>query len=246
MAEPDEPERQPSDIVSYWVGQFAAYDDEFKEWTDRCKKIVRRYRAERQAKSNGAVVGGPRFNSLWANVQTLQPAIYIKAPQPIVERRYRDKDPLARISSMTLERACEVQIEVGKLHPAMQKATLDYLLCGRATLWERYEPTFGEPQDLGDGPDDDKSTDKKDDQGEAPRPVTYEKSCTDHIAWDKFKHSPVSTWDQVWWVAKGEMLTRKEMRARFKAKDPQSGKLIADLVPMREGDKKDAENVIDR
>ena len=40
---------------------------------------------------------------LWANVQTLQPAIYIKPPQPVVERRYLDKDPMARNSAIVFQ-----------------------------------------------------------------------------------------------------------------------------------------------
>lgn len=233
-AKSDAPEQKPSDVVKYWTGQLGAYDDEFKDWKTRCKKIIKRYRDERQEAENGRVQGGARFNSLWSNIQTLQPAIYINPPQPVVERRYRDKDPLARTASMTLERACEVMIEIGKLHPAMRKAVLDYLLTGRGTLWERYEPTYGEAQDLGAGPDADKSTSSGPQQaGEAPRPVTYEKVCTDYVAFDKFKHSPAGTWDDVWWVAKEEMLTRKELRARFKGEAPNSDRLMADLVPLR-------------
>jgi antitoxin (DNA-binding transcriptional repressor) of toxin-antitoxin stability system len=152
---------------------------------------------------------------------------------------------------MTLERACEVQMEVGRTHPAMKRAMLDYLLCGRGTLWERYEPTFGEPQDLGPGDapggDDDDNAATQDAAGStsltepeggqeqaAPvRPVTFEKVNTDYVAWDKFRHSPAAQWDEVWWVSKDEMLTRKELRDRFKGVDEESGKPIADLIPMR-------------
>lgn len=228
-AEPTTEER-PDAFVSYWVGQLKAYDDEFKSWTDRCKKIVRRFRDERSEKNDGTPVGGARFNALWANVQTLQPAIYINAPKPVAERRYLDKDPLARLASMTLERALEVQIDVGYLHSTMQQTVLDYLLCGRGTSWERYEPTYGEPVDVVDTENEEEQA-----EGDQPREVTYEKVCTDYVAWNKFRHSPAATWADVWWVAKEEMLTRKELRARFKEKDKATGKLIADLIPLRDG-----------
>ena len=236
-ADGKQPEQTPADVVTYWTSQLAAYDDEFKDWLTRCKKIVRRYRDERQEAEDGRVQGGARFNSLWSNVQTLQPAIYINPPQPVVERRYRAKDPLARTASMILERASEVMIEIGKLHPAMRKAVLDYLLCGRGTLWERYEPTYGEAVDTGPGPTqegENPAEDKREVGGEAPRPVTYEKVCTDYVHYTKFKHSPAAIWDDVWWVAKEDMLTRKELRKRFKATAPNSDRLIADLVPMRQ------------
>lgn len=226
--------KRKADFVSYWLAQLKAYDDEFKDWTTRSKKIIRRYRDERQENSDGQVIAGSRFNALWSNVQTLLPAIYINPPKPVVERRYLDKDPMARVSSMTLERALEVQIEVGNLHQGMRRAVLDYLLVGRGTVWERYEPTYGTPEDLGEQPQSDLSTDKKDDSDEAPRPVTYEKVCTDYVGWERFKHSPAEVWDDVWWVAKEEMLTRKALRARFKEKDKVTGKPVADLIPLRD------------
>lgn len=223
---PDDDEEQKNDaaFVTYWLGQLGAYEEEYKDWTTRCRKIIRRYRDDRSQTQDGTNVGGARFNSLWSNVQTLMPAIYIKAPKSVVERRFLDKDPLARLASMTLERALEVQIEVGYLHPTMQKCVLDYLLCARGTMWERYEPTYGEPMDLGSG-------------NYGPKPVKYEKVCSDYVAWDKFRHSPAAVWEDVWWVSKQEGLTRKELRARFKGKDPASGKPIADLIPLQSGDK---------
>jgi hypothetical protein len=229
--------KKRADFVTYWLGQLKAYDDEFTEWTKRGKKIIRRYRDERQEKSDGSTLAGSRFNALWSNVQTLLPAIYIKPPKPVVERRYLDKDPLARVSAMTLERATEVQIEVGKFHPATRMAVLDYLLVGRGVLWERYEPTYGTPEDVSGKPLEDESTDAKEDAGQAPRPVTYEKVCTDYVNWERFKHSPAATWDEVWWVAKEEMMTRKALRVRFKGKDSETGKPIADLIPLRDGGK---------
>lgn len=255
VPEPAAKPEKPEDIVTFWTGQLAAYDDEFKPWKDRCRKIIRRYRDERSETSTGQPVGGDRFNALWSNVQVLRPAVYAKAAAPVVERRYRSKDPVGRVASMTLERALEVQIEVGRTHPAMKRAMLDYLLCGRGTLWERYEPTFGEPQDLGpssqSGADDDDRTEgaagstsltESEDAEPAPvRPVTYEKVCTDYVPWDKFRHSPAAQWDEVWWVSKDEMLTRKELRDRFKGVDKDTGKPIADLIPMR-AEPRDKEN----
>lgn len=225
--------RAGRDIVQHWLDQHKAYDQEFDPWVKRCDKIIKRYRAERDEKNDGTNLGGTRFNALWSNVQTLMPAVYIKAPQPVVERRFLDKDKLGRFSSMTLERALEVQIEVGKTHPATRKALLDWLLCGRGTMWERYEPTYGEPEDIGPAVQDNESTDPKADAGEAPRPVTYEKVCTDYVSWKKFRHSPAATWDEVWWVSKEEGMTRKELQARFKGKDEATGKPIADLVPLQ-------------
>lgn len=245
---PDDDGEQKNDaaFVTYWLGQLGAYEEEFRDWTTRCRKIIRRYRDDRSQTQDGMVLGGARFNSLWSNVQTLQPAIYIKPPKPVAERRFLDKDPLARLASMTLERALEVQIEAGYLHPTMQKCVLDYLLCGRGTLWERYEPTYGEAVDLGENVGAQYGAGQPPKPGEAPRPVTYEKVCSDYVAWDKFRHSPAAIWEDVWWVAKQEGLTRKELRARFKGVDEATGKPIADLIPLQSGDKDKSDDQNDK
>ena len=237
----DNPEaKDAAAFVQYWLDQLGAYEEEFKDWRTRAKKIIARYRDDRSQTQDGANLQVSRFNALWSNVQTLLPAVYIKPPKAVAERRFLDKDPLARLASQTLERSLDVQIEVGYFHPTMQKCVLDYLLVGRGTMWERYEPTYGEAVDIGDngGAQYGATPAQAQEQpGEAPRPVTYEKVCTDYVGWDNFRHSPAPIWDDVWWVAKKEMLTRKELRARFKEKDPASGKPIADLIPLQRGDK---------
>ena len=122
-------------FVQYWLDQLEGYHQEFKRWEKRCERIVKRYRDERQEKSDGSPDFSTKFNALWSNVQTLSPAVYAKTPQPVIERRYLDKDPLARFASMTLERALEVSVEECLFHPSMQRAVLDYLLPGRGQLW---------------------------------------------------------------------------------------------------------------
>lgn len=239
MADPATPpeaepkEGKPDAFVNFWLEQLESYRQEFQDWEKRCKKIVRRYRDERGETQDGRPAVEFRFNALWSNIQTLLPAVYINPPKPVVERRFLDKDTMARYASMTLERSLGVQIEVGYLHESIRKAVLDWLLCGRGTVWERYEPRYGEAVDVG--------TEGDEEESEPVREVEYEKVCTDYVAYNKFRHSPAAIWDDVWWVAKEEMLTRKQLRERFKGK--YQGKLIADLIPLQRGDKdKDKED----
>lgn len=238
---------QDAAFVRYWCGQLDAYKEEFEGWEKRCDRISKRYRDDRDEKGDGYNLSPWRFNSLWSNIQTLLPAIYIKAPKPNVERRYLDKDPLARFSSMTLERSLDVTIQECGFHPSMKKAILDYLLCGRGVVWTRYEPTYGTPEDLGPQPSDDEAQntpaverEAKGEDGteegepeEAPRPVTWEKSYTDYVNWKNFRHSPSPVWEEVTWLAKRDFLSRKELRTRFTEIDPVTERPIADLVPLQ-------------
>lgn len=240
-------------FVQYWLDQLDGYKQEYKNWEKRCERIIKRYRDERQEKSDGRPDVSTKFNALWSNVQTLSPAVYKKAPQPVIERRYLDKDPIARFASMTLERSLEVTIEECYFHPSTQKAVLDYLLVGRGVIWNRYEPTYGTPEDLGPTPTDDEGQntseadravpDDQEQEGEAPeapRPVTWEKVYQDYVGWKNFRHSTASVWEEVRWVAKREFMTRRELRTRWPdAKDPVSGKLLADLIPLQDQTYKD-------
>ena len=252
MAEPASEPNPDTAFVRFWLDQLDGYEQEFKNWEKRCERIVKRYRDERQEKSDGRPDVSTKFNALWSNVQTLQPAIYKKAPQPIIERRYLDKDPLARFASMTLERSLEVTIEECGFHPTVSKCVLDYLLVGRGVAWNRYEPTYGTPTDLGDTETDDegqktslvdRATQEDDDGGEGaemPRPVTWEKVYQDYVAWKNFRHSTAPIWEEVTWVAKREFMTRRELRTRWpNEKDPKSGKLIADMIPLSDQSYKD-------
>ena len=121
----------------------------YREWCHRGKKIIRRYRDERAAESGWAGDGasdgaetGSRFNILWSNVQTLMPAVFAKAPKPVVERRYLDRDDAGRTASVILERGLLYEIDSGSYFDALRRAVLDRLLPGRGQIWVRYEPTF--------------------------------------------------------------------------------------------------------
>jgi len=240
-------------FVQYWLDQLEGYHREYKRWEKRCERIVKRYRDDRQEKSDGSPDFSTKFNALWSNVQTLLPAVYAKTPQPVIERRYLDKDPVARFASMTLERALEVQIEECGFHSATKMAVQDYLLPGRGQVWVRYEPTYGTPEDLGPEPSDDEGDktaaddwavqDDEDEDGEpteSARPVTWEKTYFDYVGWKNFRHSTAPVWEEVRWVAKREYMTRRELRTRWPdAKDPVSGQLIADMIPLQDQTFKD-------
>lgn len=139
---------QPSDAWNRWHSELemARKVKGYKDWVNRGKKIVRRYRDERKAEadySDGDVnEGGTKFNILWSNIQTLMPAVFAKSPKPVVQRRYLDRDDEGRTASLILERALLYEIDSGTYFAALRRAVLDRLLPGRGQIWVRYEPTF--------------------------------------------------------------------------------------------------------
>lgn len=107
------------------------------------RKIVDRYRDDRRD-TGGRITR--RYNILFSNVSTLQPAVYAKMPSVVVSRRFQDRDPIARVACQVLERATtyELEPEQGDFHSRMKQARDDYLLTARGVLWVRYEATFNE------------------------------------------------------------------------------------------------------
>src|SRR5215831_17132616 len=82
-------------LARHWLMQLEQLRDnsEYKRWYKRGDTIEKRYRDERNRVDEE---GQRRYNSLWSNTEILRPALYGRQPVPIVERRFRDKDPVGR------------------------------------------------------------------------------------------------------------------------------------------------------
>jgi len=148
-------------LAKYWQSQLEAIKDnsQFKRWVKRGSDIVKRYRDERTRDEDD---GQRHYNSLWSNVEILKPALYGKIPLPVVERRFKDKDPSGRGAAQMLERALRNEIEICGFNDSLNAAVSDYLLPGRGVVWVRYEPKIQESVSLPLEP----QVDMKDAQGE--------------------------------------------------------------------------------
>jgi hypothetical protein len=196
----------------------------FDQWQTRAKKIIKRYRDERGDTADyqdGANVESSKFNILWSNVQTLQPALYAKTPKPIVQRRYLDSDEVGRVATVILERTLMYELDDGLYSSAMRKAVLDRLLPGRGVTWVRYEPRFtpmpGKTQEESSEPPEEAGNDDDEDiEGAEPNEeVSSESVPVDYIDWCDFLTSPARTWEECRWIAKRVYMTRAELVKRF-------------------------------
>jgi hypothetical protein len=189
-------------LARRWQVELDLAEKESRDWVDRGRKIIKRFRDERDAMEEGS----KRFNILWSNIQTLKPAVYSRKPKPEVSRRFKDQDPVGRVASLILERCLEYELEqYGDFDAAMKNSVEDRLLPGRGIAWVRYEPHFTTTEDI--------------------RIVDYECAPTDYVYWEDFTHSPARTWEEVRWVGRRVYMTRDELKARF-------GEEIAPRVPL--------------
>lgn len=205
--------RVPSDKASLrrrYLLEIELYERTYKKWEKRAKKIVKRYRDDRGDMESGASSKASKYNILWSNVNTLKPAVFSRLPQPEVSRRYKDKDPVARVASTMLERALKYEIEqYTDYEESVANAVEDRLLPGRGTAWIRYEPVT-------------KSVQISEDESSAEI-IDYECAPVDYVSWEDFGHSVARTWEEVTVVWRIVRMTRDELVERF---GEEAGKLV--------------------
>jgi hypothetical protein len=202
-----------------WYKTIMSYERTFKRWEARNERIIKRYKDDSRYDRNP----NARFNILWSNVQTIQPAIFARLPRPDVSRRFRDNDPIGRVASMMLERALEFEIEhYGDYKSAMNNAVLDRLLGGRGVAWVRYEPHFAvdEESEPDDGyqvtEDSDEAETPEGIENENPERIEYECAPVDYVHWKEFGHSPgARTWEEVTCVWRKVYMSRPALVERF-------------------------------
>lgn len=198
----------------HWISEIKRAQKKFHNWELLCDKINKRYLDEREAAQKDI----PRFNILWSNVQTLKPALYAKPPKPVVQRRYLDRDPVARLASQMLQRALTHETEGGDFHDTISMDVDDYLLNARGQAWVRYEPTF-------------ETTIVVDPSTQQPVPqekITAETMCVDFLNRKDFLHEPSRVWRDVRWVAKRTFYSYNDLVKLC-------GEEIADKVPFDVG-----------
>ena len=220
--------------IAKWLAEIQLYDREVRTWQKRVEKIQRRYKDERSAAENSVA----RYNVLWSMVQTQLPALYARNPKPDIQRRFKDADPVGRITSQVLERSVSYFVDTDHFAATARQCVLDYLLGGRGTVWCRYSPSFKEAplevtDDAVEGEDE-----QYEDKDEPPEVIDFEEALTDYVHADDFGHNICRTWEEVYCVWRKVYLSRKELIKRF-------GEKQGNLPPLDYKQKDDRDNVID-
>lgn len=204
MLETLTPTKQPE--LQKWIMEIDRYSQTFAHWEKRCKNIIKRYIDEREGIQDEAVA---KYNALWANVQTMLPALYSQLPKPEIERRFNDHDDKGRVASEVLQRVVAFQLADTGASNVFRQVMLDHLLCGRGTLWVRFVPhTKSIP---------DESISVTDDGQEAPTVdiVEWAEVLCDYVHWQDFGHTQARTWEEVTALWRKVAMTRDELVERF-------------------------------
>lgn len=221
MARTQKTDKAVQPEVTKWLTKIGQYERDFKAWEGRSEKLLKLYRDDRGINARKEQV---KFNILWSNVQTTMPAIFPKIPKADVSRRFRDKDPIARVASLVLERGLQFELEHYSDFKATARACLfDRLTGGRGVAWVRYEPHIQAVQS--DEPIEGLEVTEDVPDNPALEEISLERAPVDYVHWRDFGHVVARSWEEVPTIWRKVYMTREELVERF-------GEEIGNRVPL--------------
>lgn len=198
----DDLEKKTNDAVIYWLNEIDASKKRDKDYRKDGKRILEIY--------SGKNPDATPFNVLFSNTETLLPALYSSVPRPVVNRRFKDDDPIGKSAATAGQRVLEFLIDTNvegyeTYDEAMRMATLDALLPGRGITCVKYDASIGEMPT--------ESVDDETPAGEDEAPDEYKASelvCTETRSWDRVFFGYAKKWSKVPWIAFEEYVDREE------------------------------------
>lgn len=190
--------------ASYWINQFRKVENSptYRKWKSEALKLFKMYRNQREEANDPAKKRKARYNLLYRNIKVKMPYLVPTIPNVTVERQNKDYDPVARCSSIMLERSCNKFIEQDGLKQILDKAKLDSELAGIGQVWLNYDIDFEETEF---GP-----------------VLKDERIDFDYISCFDYLHNIASKKEEITWVAKRIRLSKDEFRKKFPNVDTDS------------------------
>ncbi|MBY3582225.1 hypothetical protein HJA77_13765 [Rhizobium bangladeshense] len=239
------PDRKLREEGQRWIEKIKAAEKLEKDWLDDAARAVRAYTNEEKAENDEKALGSRYdFNILFANVETIVPAVINSPPVPDIRRRFNDPDPAARIVADIMERAISVQIDDSRLQVEMEAGAQDSFLAGRGVVRLKFKSDIlgGEPtdQDIRDADDeaddgadngrtseaigatmfdeDDQATAGMSGNGAPPvERVENERICFEAVSWKDYRHGKAKRWEDRPWDAFRFVIAKEDEEESFDA-----------------------------
>lgn len=212
--------KEPDKAVTRWLNEIDSAKKREKQWRKDGQRIIDIYNCDEPEKVP--------YNILFSNTETLLPALYSAIPRPIVQRRFKDDDPVGRSAATAGQRGLEFLVDTNvegyeTFDEGVQAATLDALLPGRAVTCVKYDVDLGEMADEGGlSIDEDDPSPQADDETESeqtePQTTPYKKSelvCLDTRSWNRVFFGYAKKWSKVPWIAYEEYVDKQEAERLF-------------------------------
>lgn len=202
----------PTEEVQRWLDEIKDAKKRESDFRRDGERVLKIYGAEKNETTP--------FNILFSNTETLLPALYSAVPRPVVNRRFKDEDPMGKASATAGQRALEFLLDTNvdgyeTLDDALNHCVLDALLPGRGIATVKYDAKV------------------EGDDGMARK--TWETVCCETRLWDRVYFGYAKKWSNVPWIAYEEYIDRDEAERLF-------GTETASKLTFSEGEDGDAED----
>lgn len=234
-----------ANVVSFWQKEITAATERQKKLAKEAKKATKIY--EQQDENN------KEFNILYSNTETLLPNLYNSTPKPVVGRRFKDPDPVARLAGKVLERVLAYHIDTPDpqytpFDSLMERAVLGACVPGMGLTRIKYDVEFAGPEKTpaeaakakaiekdgqqdktGDSTVNAQSGDPLAGQADPADEITYETACGEEVPYDMVLFGPGKVWAKIPWIAFRHDMTRADVEDSFKEKGELNKALAREL-----------------
>jgi hypothetical protein len=190
-------------LVQHWIKELDQAREREKTYRKEANEVIGVYEGEKAETIP--------FNICFSNTETLAPALYNSPPRSVVERRFKDDDPLAKAAGELCQRALAYFIDtdldsVETFDDQIQSAVLSALVPGRGVTRFKYDATFSKTE---------VEATEENPEPEEVETLEGEMVCGESVAWDRFLHGFAKRWKDVPWVSFEHDMTREELVANF-------------------------------
>ena len=201
-----------SETVQFWLDEIGAARKREKDFRKDGKRIREIY--------DGSKAEETPFNILFSNTETMGPALYSAVPRPVVQRRFKDSDPLGKVAATAGQRILEFLLDTDldgyeTFDDAMKCVVNDALLPGRGVSAVKYDAVIGTV--------------------DGAEVKASELVCSDSRSWDRVFFGFARKWSKVPWVAFEEHMDLEAAEAMF-------GKEISNRIEFTVGEDNDDED----
>jgi hypothetical protein len=189
---------------AYWMEEIEVSLKRHDGWLKGAKDAEKVYRGEAENPERKR-----RMNILYSNIATMAPALFQKVPAPVVERRFKQKNPLAIAVCEIMERTLRFLSDDCHAVNEFEAVRDDYLMSGFGVPRVVYTSKTG-PRE---------TTDET--GGSITAPGIVEQNCVImHWPYSDFLTSPDERWSKKRWIAYRHRMDKAEIKRRWPAKVP--------------------------
>jgi hypothetical protein len=214
-----------------WSLELEAAKEFRKSWIDEANEYYKIYKNE----TKEAEFCDDRYPIMWANIQTLKPLVYSNLPLADIRKRYTNKDAIARLSGILLEKSVNYFLESAAADKKLKKTRDDGLITGLGELKVRFEADIVK---LGDN---------EGEEGDESEEIADKRIELDFFSYDDVLCGIATDEDALPWKAYRHKPTRQELVDMFgdKGKEVSLTQSMLDKKKL-EDDNAEAEEVFKR